>query len=61
MQIEFKGETTWGTIVFGEETAEPLLGVTALESAGVEVDPRDQTLHRFPATRLKEISGRESC
>ncbi len=38
------GETTWETIVFGEEAAEPLLGVTALESVGIEVDPRDRTL-----------------
>ena len=43
-QIEFMGETTWGTIVFGEETAEPPLGVAALESVGIEVHPRNQTL-----------------
>ena len=47
------GETTWGTIVFGEDDAEPLLGVTALESVGIEVDPRNQTLTRLPATRLR--------
>ena len=52
-RIEFMGETTWGTIVFGEESAEPLLGVTALESVGIEVDPRNQTLNRLPATRLR--------
>ncbi len=49
------GETTWGTIVFREENAEPLLGVTALESVGIEVDPRNQTLNRLPATRLKGL------
>ena len=52
-RIEFMGETTWGTIVFGESDAEPLLGVTALESVGIEVDPRNQTITRLPATRLR--------
>ena len=52
-RIEFMGETTWGTIVFGDENAEPLLGVTALESVGIEVDPRNQNLNRLPATRLR--------
>ena len=52
-RIEFMGETTWGTIVFGEKDAEPLLGVTALESVGIEVDPRNQTITRLPATRLR--------
>ncbi len=55
-QIEFMGETTWGTIVFGEETAEPLLGVTALESAGIEVDPRarsDQHPRLYTPGRLR--------
>ena len=30
--IEFMGEIVGGTIIYGEENAEPLLGVTALES-----------------------------
>ena len=54
-EIAFMGETTWGTIVFGEEDAEPLLGVTALESVGIEVDPDSQKLSRLPATRLKGV------
>ena len=52
-QIEFMGQTTWGTVVFGAEAAEPLLGVTALESVGIDVDPRNQTLHRLPAVPLR--------
>ena len=52
-QIEFMGETTWGTSVFGEDTAEPLLDVTALESVGIDVDPRNQTLHRLPGVGLR--------
>ena len=51
-EIAFMGETTWGTIVFGEEEAEPLLGVTALESLGIAVDPVNQTLTRLPTIRL---------
>lgn len=52
-QIEFMGETTWGTIIFGEPDAEPLLGVTALESVGIDVDLRNGTLHRLPAVRMR--------
>ena len=52
-RIEFMGETTWGTIVFGEKDAEPLLGVTALESVGIEVDPHNRIISRLPATRLR--------
>ena len=47
------GECTWGTIVFGEADAEPLLGVTAMESVGVEVDPVSQDLKRLPVVRLR--------
>ena len=36
-----------------KRTRKPLLGVTALESVGIEVDPRNQTLKRLPTTRLK--------
>ena len=51
--IEFMGEVAGATVVFGEDDAEPLLGVTALESVGIEVDPRNQRLTRLPTTRLK--------
>ena len=51
--IEFMGEIVGSTIVFGEADAEPLLGVTALESVGIEIDPRNQKLTRLPSTRLK--------
>ncbi|MCE2403883.1 MAG: clan AA aspartic protease [Dehalococcoidia bacterium] len=52
-RIEFMGEFVGATVVFGEEGAEPLLGVTALESMGIEVDPLNQTLKRLPAVRLR--------
>ena len=54
-EIEFMGEIVGGTIVFGEANAEPLLGVTALESVGIEVDPLNQRLKRLPAVRLKSL------
>ena len=51
--IEFMGEIVGGTIIFAEGEAEPILGVTALESVGIEIDPRNQRLKRLPAVRLK--------
>ncbi len=52
-QIEFMGELTWGRVIFGPDQAEPLLGVTALESVGILVDPANKTLKRLPAIPLK--------
>ena len=54
-QIEFMGDIVGGTIIFGDADAEPILGVTALESVGIEVDPQNQRLKRMPATRLKSM------
>ncbi|MCY4654953.1 MAG: clan AA aspartic protease [Dehalococcoidia bacterium] len=55
-EIEFMGEITGGVIIYGEPDIEPLLGVTALESVGIEVDPMNQTLKRLPAGRLKGLA-----
>jgi len=52
-EVEFMGDITWATVIFGPDDAEPILGVTALESVGIEVDPRNQRLKRLPAVRLK--------
>ena len=49
------GEIVGGTVVFGEENAEPPLGLTALESVGIEVDPLNQRLKRLPAVRLRSL------
>ena len=51
--IEFIGDVVAGTIIFGDADPEPLLGVTALESAGIEIDPVHQRLKKLPAVRLK--------
>lgn len=51
--VEFMGDFVGATVIYGADDAEPILGVTALESVGIEVDPRSQQLKRLPATRLK--------
>ncbi len=56
--IEFMGDIVGGTIIYGDEDVEPLLGVTALESVGIEVDPRNQRLKRMPTTRLKMLRAK---
>lgn len=53
VRIVFMGEITAGRVIFGPDNAEPLLGVTALESVGITVDPTDRTLKRLPAIPLK--------
>ncbi len=60
-QIEFMGETTAGRIIFGEPGAERLLGVTALESVGIMVDPTNKTLKRLPAIPLKSAASGRSA
>lgn len=52
-EITFMGEVTAGRIIFGPDDAEPLLGVTALESVGIIIDPANRTLKRLPAIPLK--------
>jgi clan AA aspartic protease len=52
-EISFMGERTAGRIIFGPDNAEPLLGVTALESVGITIDPANRTLKRLPAIPLK--------
>ena len=53
VKIEFMGETTAGRVIFADPGTEPLLGVTALESVGIMVDPANKTLTRLPAIPLK--------
>ena len=56
--LEFMGDITTVSVIFGPDDAEPLLGVLALESVGIEVDPRSQKLKRLPALRLKTTRGK---
>ena len=55
-EIEFMGEITSGRVIFGPDDAEPLLGVTALESVGILVDPANRTRKRMPAIPLKSAA-----
>src|SRR5262249_21265678 len=54
-EIEFMGELTSGRVIFGPDDCEPLLGVTALESVGITVDPANGKLQRLPAIPLKAM------
>ena len=56
-QIEFMGDITAGRVIFGPDDAEPLLGVTQLESAGIVIDPRTGNLKRLPAIPLKQFAA----
>ena|SRR5206468_10370318 len=52
-RVAFMGSNTVTKIIFGPNGVEPLLGVTALESVGIGVDPVTQTLKRYAALPLK--------
>ena len=52
--IELMGEAVGATIVFADDDSTiPLLGSTAMQSAGIEVDPRNEQLRRLPAISLR--------
>ena len=57
-EIEFMGEVTAGRVIFGPPEVPPILGVTALESAGIVVDSVNGTLRRLPAIWLKSQNSR---
>lgn len=59
-RLEFMGEIVWVSVIFGPDGAEPILGVTALEPVGIEVDPRSQRLKRMPSVRLKGLRSDSS-
>jgi predicted aspartyl protease len=52
-RVEFVGSVTVAQVVFGPPDVEPILGVVALENAGITVDPISKTLKRLPAKPLK--------
>ncbi len=56
-ELEFEGEIVGGTVVYGAQGSEPLLGVTALESGGFEINPRSEKLKRLPAVLLKAFGA----
>jgi clan AA aspartic protease len=52
-EISFMNEITAGRVIFGPDDVEPILGVTALESVGIPIDPTNRTLKKLPAIPLK--------
>ena len=46
------GEVAGGTIRFGDTDAQPILGLTILESVGLEADANNGTIRRQPHVRL---------
>ena len=58
VEIRFMGEITAGRVIFGPDDVEPLLGLTALESVGITVDPANETLKRLPAIPLKRMRAK---
>jgi clan AA aspartic protease len=61
VEIRFMGEITAGRVIFGPEGVEPVLGVTALESVGITIDPANRTLKRLPAIPLKGLGQRKGA
>jgi predicted aspartyl protease len=52
-ELSFLDEKIISRVIFGPDNAEPILGVIALESLGVIVDPVNQTLKKLPGLPLK--------
>jgi clan AA aspartic protease len=52
-RIEFMGDRVGANVIFGPDDCEPILGVGALESTGIVVDPKTNQLRRLPAVPLK--------
>lgn len=53
-RVSFMGAETVSKVIFGPNDCEPLLGVVALESTGIGVDPVSRTLKRMAAKPLKK-------
>ena len=52
-EISFMNEITAGRVIFGPGDVEPILGVTALESVVIVIDPVNRVLKKLPAIPLK--------
>jgi clan AA aspartic protease len=57
-RLSFLGAETVTRFLFGAEGTEPLLGVVALEDAGIGVDPVSRTFKRMTAKPLKGLRFR---
>ena len=54
------GEIVGATVGFGHDDVEPILGLTALMSAGIEMDPVSRRLKRRPSVRMKRRPERRA-
>lgn len=52
-RVAFFGTETVAQVIFGPPDTEPILGIVALENAGVVVDPVTRNLKRLHAKPLK--------
>ena len=52
-RLDLMGEVVGATIFMADEDTDPVMGTTALASAGIEIDPRNQELRRLPFVRLR--------
>ena len=52
-RVSFMGSETVTKVIFGADDVEPILGVVALESTGIGIDPITRTLRRMTAKPLK--------
>ena len=55
--VQFAGAETVTQVIFGPAGVEPILGVVALENAGMTVDPTSNSLNRLQSKRLKGTFG----
>jgi len=55
-RLSFMGSKTVAQIIFGPEDAEPILGMAALENAGIGIDPVTRALKRMMAKPLKQVA-----
>jgi len=55
-EFSLLGKNTAGQFIFGPDNSEPILGVIALETIGLIVDPKTQTVRRLRARPLKAVA-----
>jgi clan AA aspartic protease len=55
-RVSFLEETIPLRFIFGPDGSAPILGVIALESAGLIVDPKNQRLRKIPVFPLKAVA-----
>ncbi|MCY4068109.1 MAG: clan AA aspartic protease [Acidimicrobiaceae bacterium] len=58
-RLSFLGRSTTTDVVFGNDDAEPLLGVIALQAIGAEMDLRNESIALRPLLRLPTMLRRD--